>query len=96
MTEDSFRSSAERVGKLRELLQDPVLAAAVVCLRDMRPSGDTADHAEPVASVRLLSRQSGYDSCIDLFLTLAEPLPIEKPDEQPNFGVDMSKFGTSK
>lgn len=90
-----FRRSAERVGRMRELLNDPTLAEAIVCLRDDRPIEDAIDHADPVMSVRLLSRYFGYHDAIFALLRLAEPeepTPAEPPE---NFGVNLSEFQTT-
>src|SRR4029077_12910575 len=87
-----FRSSAERVVAMRELLNNPILAEALVCLKDERPSDDAADNADPVVSVRLLSRQFQHDHVINLFLSLAEPLPVETTDEEPSWGIDKTRF----
>lgn len=94
MTSDQFRSSADRVGAMRELLQNPVLAEAIVCLKDERPSADAVDSADPVVSVRLLSRAFQHDLVIALFLSLAEPIPTEQDDPPETFGVDLSQFQT--
>lgn len=92
MTAEMFRSSPERVGKMRELFSDPTLAAAIVCLQDERPKYDAADNAEAVVSVRLLSRQFQHDHVINLLLSLAELLPVEQPEQPPTWGVDPAAF----
>jgi hypothetical protein len=92
MTAYQFRSSADRVGAMRELIQNSVLVDAIVCLKDERPSGDAPDHADALASVRLLSRQAQHDAVINLLMSLAEPLPPEPVEEQPDWGVDATKF----
>jgi hypothetical protein len=92
MTAYSFKSSPERVGAMRELIENSILAEAIVCLRDERPSGDAPDHADALASVRLLSRQAGHDAVINLLLSLAEPVPPEPEEEAPNWGIDETKF----
>lgn len=93
MTAETFRSSPERVGKMRELLNDPTLAEAIVCLQDSRPESDL-DHltADALVSVRVLNRQIGYDRAINLLLSLAAPLPIPEPEERPTWGVNTSQF----
>lgn len=97
MTDTQFRSLPDRLAAFRELLNNPVLSEAIVCLRDMRPSRDAHDSADAVTSVRILSRQSGYDAAIDLFLSLAEPLLAEQQeDDLPTFGVDLSQFPIPK
>lgn len=92
MTAFQFRSSAERVGAMRDLITNTVLAEAIVCLKDERPSGDAPDHADPIASVRLLSRQAQHDAVINLLMSLAEPLPQQPVEEPADWGVDASKF----
>lgn len=92
MTVEMFRSSPVHVAGMRELLQSPILAEAIVCLKDDRPSTDAADAAPEVVSVRLLSRQFQHDQVIATLLSLAEPLPLPEIEPPPNFGVDTSKF----
>jgi hypothetical protein len=88
MTADIFRSSAERVGRMRELLQDPVFAAAIVCLQDERPSPVVARNADAIESVRVQSRLEQHDADVNLLLSLAEPPLIEEqPEEEPTWGV---------
>lgn len=82
MSSDQFREIAENVVALRELLQNPVLAQAIVVLQDEQPKGDT--EGDFIASVRKLSRISGWSDCIATLLELAEPLPPPpKQDEEP-------------
>lgn len=92
MTTDRFRASAERVGRMKELLSDPVLALAIVCLRDSELPEDVTDHSDPVASVRVLSRKSGWHGAITELLSLAEPLPLQQANEEATYGVDKRQF----
>jgi len=92
MTSFDFRSSPDRVGAMRELIQNTVLAEAIVCLKDERPSGDAPDHADALASVRLLSRQAQHDAVINLLMSLAVPFTPPPVEEQANWGIDESKF----
>lgn len=92
MTSDQFRSSPERVGAMRELLQNSILADAIVCLKDESPSLDVPLNADALASVRTAAAKSAWDNCVNLFLSLSVPLPVEPPEEEPNWGVDKSRF----
>lgn len=83
MLSEVFRASPERVGRMRELLNDPTLAAAIVTLKDESVIDDVPRSSDPVESVRRLSWLCGYDAAINLLLTLAEPLPVPEPEEQP-------------
>lgn len=92
MTSEQFRSNPQYVGRMRELFSDPVLAAAIVCVKDEARLNDAPSAAEPVESVRRLSWLCGYDQAVNLLLSLAQPVPSELPDEQATFGVDPSQF----
>jgi hypothetical protein len=92
VTSTQFRSSSVRVAAFRELLKDPTLAEAIVCLRDEQPIADAADGADPVVSVRLLSRIFQHNLTIETLLSLGEPLPVQQPDETATFGIDLSRF----
>lgn len=84
MTSDQFRASSENVVALRELLQNPVLAQAIVVLQDESPKGDRPLACDAIESVRWLSRGAGWSDCIRTLLELAEPLPAPpKQDEMP-------------
>lgn len=92
MRADQFRSNPQYVGRMRELLSDPTLAAAIVCVKDESRLDDAPHSADPVESVRRLSWLCGYDQAINLLLSLAQPLSPPLPDEQATFGVDTSQF----
>jgi len=92
MTSDEFRASSWRVGRIRELLNDPTLAQAIVCVKESESTEDVPPHSDPVASVRALSRKAGWHGAIDTLLSLAEPLPLLPVEETATFGVDISKF----
>lgn len=77
---------------MRDLITSSVLAEAIVCLKDERPSGDAPDFADALASVRLLSRQAQHDAVINLLMSLAEPLPPEPMQEEPTWGVPRQNF----
>ena len=92
MTELEFRSAPARVGRIRELLNDPTLAQAIVCVRDAELPDDVPDHSDPVASVRALSRKSGWHGALNMLLSLAEPLPPPGVEEVASFGVNMAQY----
>jgi hypothetical protein len=77
---------------MRELLNDPTLAEAIVVLRDERPVVDAIDTAPDNVSVRLLSRAYGHDNAIALFLSLSEPLPSEREELQQTFGAKLDEI----
>jgi len=89
MLAEEFRASADRVGRIRELLQDPVLASAIVCLQDEGKFmvNDLEPVADAVASVRRLSFICGYSNAIDTLLSLAEPVIVEPPEPEPTWGT---------
>lgn len=90
MTAEQFRSNAERVGRIRELLNDPTLAQAIVTLKDEAKLNDAPQSSDPVESVRRLSWLCGYDQAINLLLSLAEPLPLPEKEEEPTWGLPAS------
>ncbi len=96
MLPETFRSDPGRVGRLRDLLNDPTLALALVVLKDDSQVLDVPETADPIASARRLSYLSGGIAKVDLLLSLAEPLPVEEPEEQPTFGVRVEDFKLPK
>ncbi len=92
MTSDEFRANTHRVGRMRELLNDPTLAQALVCVKDAEMPEDAPSHSDAITSVRLLSQKAGWHGAINMLLTLAEPLPAMPEEETATFGVDISKF----
>lgn len=96
MTSLQFRSSPERVGAFRELLQNSTFAEAIVCLRDERPNPSVPAGSDALESVRALARLEQHDTDVNLLLSLAEPLPTEPVEEDETWGVDRSKFPASK
>lgn len=79
MNVEEFRSSADRVGRMRELLADPVLAQAITALHASAPAIDADPNADALASVRILSQMHGYRTALDTLLLLAVHPP--KPPE---------------
>jgi hypothetical protein len=92
MTSFDFRSSPERVGAMRELIQNTVLAEAIVCLKDSRPPTKVPSGADGLDRAEILGRIQQHEADIDLLLSLAEPLPPEPAEEPPDWGVDETKF----
>lgn len=93
MTDLVFRSSPERVSAFRELLSNPILAEAIVCLKDSGPSPVVAQHADAIESVRVQSKLEQHEADVNLLLSLAEPLQVvEHVEEEATFGVDRSQF----
>lgn len=86
MLAEQFRAIALNTGRMREILQDPIFAAAIVCLKDECPVIDAEGDA--VNSVRSLSFLSGYNNAIESLLELAQPLPAQPPEEEPTWGVE--------
>lgn len=89
MTSDQFRSSGERVAAFRELLQNGILADAIVVLKDMSPSLEVPVEAEAIASVRVAEGKKSWDKCIETFLELAVPMPQEPEEPEPTWGVKL-------
>ncbi len=94
MTSELFRSDPGRVGRLKALLNDPTLALALVVLKDDSQVLDVPESADPIASARRLSYLAGGIAKVDLLLSLAEPLPVEAPEPEPEWGVDKSQYKT--
>lgn len=88
MLAETFRADAGRVGRLKDLLNDPTMALAIVVLKDAAVISDVSVSSDPTASVRKLSELCGRNATIDLLLELAEPLPVETPEPEPTWGVD--------
>lgn len=89
---ERFRASAEQVGSVRELLNNSILPKMIVCLKDESPSISVPDNSEALTSVRAAARKSGWDSCVDMLLSLAEPLPAEPEAIEATFGVKKSDY----
>jgi len=77
---------------MKELLNDPILAQAIVCLKDERPDPAVPLSADAIASVRIQAKLEQHDADVNLLLSLAEPLPVEPPEEEPTYGIDKTKF----
>lgn len=82
MTADRFRSNPERVAAFRELLNNPILAEAIVVLKDEKPSASVDNGADALDRAAALARLEQHDADVNLLLSLAEPLPAE-PKEEP-------------
>lgn len=94
MLAESFRAIPVHTTRMRELLTDPVLLAAIVCLRDevtemLRGPGAQSPEAE-------LNFVKGANNIIDLFLELAEPPPALEPEPEATWGVDETRIAGSK
>jgi hypothetical protein len=92
MTAYEFRSSPERVGAMRELIQNSVLAEAIVCLKDSRPPTKVPSGADGLDRAELLGRIQQHEADIDLLLSLAEPVLPQPEEEAPSWGVDERQF----
>ena len=97
MTIEEFRSNPVLVGAMRELVkgdgQNPtVLAQAIVAIQNEKPTQDAKDGDSEIVSVRRLSRIAQHDEVINLFLSLAEPLPPPVVEEPATFGVNPEDF----
>lgn len=92
MLAENFRSSTERVARIREILSDPIMAAAIVTLKDEAVIEDVGDNSPDIASVRRLSWLSGYNNCIDLLMSLSNPLPAPPQEEVPSWGVPKDQL----
>ncbi len=92
MLPETFRADPGRVGRMRDLLNDPTLALALVVLKDDSQVLDVPESSDPIASARRLSYLSGGIAKVDLLLSLAEPLPVEAPEPEPDWGVEKNQF----
>lgn len=79
MTIGEFRTNAEMVVRLRELLSDPVAHTALEILRNSNPPVDADNEADAIASVRLLSQMTGYASCFNALLSMTELKRVHEP-----------------
>lgn len=92
MLAGQFRSSSERVARMREILSDPVFASAIVTLKDEAMIEDVGNNSPDIASVRRLSWLSGYNNAISALIELSEPLPVQPEEEVPTWGIDPEKL----
>jgi hypothetical protein len=92
MTATEFRSSPERVAAWRDLLNNSLVANAIVCLRDERPSATVEAGSDALDRAAALARLEQHEADYNLLLSLAEPLPLEPTEDEMTFGVDKSKF----
>lgn len=96
MTAFEFRRNADLVAGWRELLAtNPVVAHVMVVLKDEKPSATVPPGSDALDRAAALAKLEQHELDVDLLLSLAEPLPPELPEEQANFGVDISKFKTA-
>lgn len=87
MTQDDFRTDADRVKELRALLANPHLQEALLIIHDSSVIADAAEGSDPLASVRRLSNLAGRADVIRELYELATPLaPVTDPP-LPTFGV---------
>ncbi len=92
MLAETFRADPGRTGRLKDLLNDPTMALALVVLKDEAQVSDVPMLSDPTASVRHLSKLSGSNDTINLLLSLAEPLPVETPEPEPTWGINKEEF----
>lgn len=95
MDAKTFRSNPVMVSRIREFLQDPVVAMALVVLEGEMPILDASDAADAIVSVRILSRQFQHKQTILTLLSLADPLLPDPEPEEPTWGVDKSQPETA-
>ncbi len=93
MTIQDFRSNPVLVGALKSLLisdngQPSVLAQAIVAVQNEKPEPNVGESLPEIASVRRLSRITGYEESLELLLSCSEPLPPPIVEEEPTFGVE--------
>jgi hypothetical protein len=97
MTADQFRSSTERVTEWRELLaSNPLVAQVIVVLRDEKPSAIVAPGSDALDRAAALARLEQHETDVNLLLSLAEPLPVETPDEDPTWGLTQEQIDQLK
>jgi hypothetical protein len=85
----AFRSDDNIRARLSEILSEETLVRAIFAIRDSASNDDISDKtADPIASVRILSRRAGWHGALDALLSLTQPLP-EPPAElgESNYGV---------
>lgn len=71
---------------MRELLNNPTLAEAIVCIKD-EPIIDAPAGSEAIVSVRLLSSGAQKNDVINTLLSLAEPMPVQAPEPPPTWAA---------
>jgi hypothetical protein len=97
MTSFEFRQLPERVGAWRKLLsENPLVADAIVCLKDEKPSATVPPGSDALDRAAALAKLEQHDADVNLLLSLAEPLPPELPPEEELWGVDREKFLATK
>jgi hypothetical protein len=97
MTTSDFRNNPVLVGALKALLigdngTPSVLAQAIVAVQNEKPAPNVPEGHPEIASVRRLSRITGYEESLELLLSCAEPLPPPVVEEPATFNVDPEKF----
>lgn len=94
MTSDQFRSSPERVGSFRELLQNPTFAEAIVCLKDEKPPAAVLPGSDALDRAAALARLEQHDADVNLLLSLAEPIPPEPKEEEMTWQPPLKNIQT--
>lgn len=85
----AFRSDDNQRAALAALFNDPVMAHALFTLRDNASTEDVQEkNADPIASVRILSRRAGYHEALNDLISLSQPLPgVPAHFEEETYGV---------
>lgn len=91
MTSDEFRESPLRA-RLETLLSDPSFTQAFVILETLNKPQDCDAFATEVASVRALSRMSGYAAALSDLQTLSTVTPNALPEPRATFGLSPEEM----
>lgn len=85
---NQFRSNPAYTLGMRQLLGDTVMQEALITLKDFNlPREIATDDADPISSVRVLSRMAGYNQCLRDFIRLGEPTKPPTPEEEADYGA---------
>ena len=72
-------------------LRSPLGQIVIAILKDGARPKDVPAGTEALASARYLSQLSGYQACIDDFLSLGEPLSKDAELPPPQWGADEER-----
>ena len=87
MTEAQFRDSSANRQRLRELINDPVFAAASGIIVDEKLTVDARLDADALASVRLLSQRAGTEYAFQRLDDMCSPMPEKAEAARTDYGA---------
>lgn len=89
MTLTQFRQTAPYVDRMRQILNDEVMQAALMTLHDSNLPKEPPPGSDALASVRLNSHAVGFNDAIAKLLSLADPVRPPAAEEEADYGVTL-------